>query len=715
MQVLLGNGAGGFTKGATVTAAGSQPQGVASGDFDRDGHLDLAVACSNGLRILYGSNSGVFTVRTIAGHANLNVVAVRDLNGDGWADVAAASTSGSDVSIYFGSASGVTFAHTYVVGASPRGIAVADVTGDGRLDVITANRASSTVSVLAADAAHPGAFFSHQEFASARGSRAVVTGDFNGDGRLDVATANEYSAAVSVLSNATAMKKAAFTFHALTLPSGTPLAAQDVSLSDSRFSTVPRIAVADFNHDGKMDFVVPGGSVSAPDAVVVMLTDGPVVTLRGPTPLTRFVVTDFNSDGNPDILYYSTDAAGTSESTQFLTYLGDGRGHFTASPITIEPQSLAWCVSGDLNRDGRQDLVCDNLILLGNGNGTFRRGVAYVPAGANASFPGPLVADVNRDGKLDIVSNEGVSLGDGVGGFTQGESFADLGFFEGLLAVADLNHDGFLDLVVRAFPESILVVFGAADGFQPPVAYTVIEDYSGVAIADMNGDGHADIVVNGSVDPESAGLVRFLFGSSDGTFTGDTFLQRPGPIAVADVTGDGLPDVAAFDAHGVHVLVNERSDISHPPVVPDYSVTSGYPCATLDAKVSEPDQHVVFVRWFDASDAEIASGSGDVTGFHVCVDKPGTYKYRRTADDLRGGSASGTVTFTYVVTLQEIVLYAAADNVDMAGNWSRVADATAAGGFRAHDANLGAPKVTQPSATPTNFITIPFLANPNLE
>jgi hypothetical protein len=713
VQVLLGNGAGGFTKGATVTVAGSQPQGVAAGDFDHDGHLDLAVACNSGLRILYGSSRGTFTVRTIAGHANLNVVAVGDLNGDGWADVAAASTGGSDVAIYAGGASGLTFTHTYVVGASPRGIAVGDVNGDGRLDVITANRASSTVSVLAADGAHPGAFLTHQEFAAARGSRAVALGDFNGDGRPDVATANEYSASITVLSNVTALKKAAFTFGALTLPSNAPLAALD-GRGDSRFSTVPRIAVADFNRDGKMDFVVPGGSISAPDAVVVMLRDGPAVTLRGPLPLTRFVVADFNGDGNPDILYYSTDPAATNETTRFLTYLGDGRGHFTASPITTEPQSLGWCVPGDLNRDGRQDLVCDNLILLGNGNGTFPGGVPYVPAGANAAFPGPLVADVNRDGKLDIVSGEGVSLGDGTGGFTPGESFADLGFFEGVLAVADLNHDGFIDLVVRDFPDSILVVFGGAAGFQPAVRYTVIEDYAGVAVADMNGDGHPDIVVNGTLDPESAGLVMILFGNAEGTFTPDTFLLRPGPIALADVTGDGLPDVAAYDAHAVHVLVNERNDISHPPVVPNYSVTSGYPCATLDARVSEPDQHVVFVRWFDASGAEIASGSGDVTRLNVCVDKPGTYRYRRTADDLRGGTASGTVTFTYVVTLQEIVLYAAADNVTMAGNWSRVADATAAGSVRAHDANLGAAKVTQPSATPTNSITIPFLADPNL-
>ncbi len=121
VQVLLGNGAGAFTKGATVTA-GSQPQGLATGDFDHDGHLDVAVACSDGLRILYGSSSGSFTVRAIVGHSNLNVVAVGDLNADGWLDVAAASTGSSEAAIYLGGASGLAFARSYAVGASPRGI-----------------------------------------------------------------------------------------------------------------------------------------------------------------------------------------------------------------------------------------------------------------------------------------------------------------------------------------------------------------------------------------------------------------------------------------------------------------------------------------------------------------------------------------------------------------------------------------------------------------
>jgi Big-like domain-containing protein len=206
-----------------------------------------------------------------------------------------------------------------------------------------------------------------------------------------------------------------------------------------------------------------------------------------------------------------------------------------------------------------------------------------------------------------------------------------------------------------------------------------------------------------------------LFGSADGTFNaGNAFLQTPGPVVIADATSDGLLDVVAYDSHAVHVLVNERNDVNHPPLVPDYSVTSGNPCVRLAADSSDPDQHALTVQWFDASGEMIRSSFGVSLDLDICVDRAGTYTYRRTADDGRGGTASGTVTFTYQVTMKEIVLYAAAGNVSMAGNWSRVADATAAGGVRAHDANLGAPKVFQPSDTPINSITIPFLADPNL-
>ena len=715
VQVLIGNGAGAFAKGFTATAAGSQPQGVTTADFNHDGVLDIAVACASatGLRVLYGSSTGSFTARTIAGHANLNVIAAGDMNGDGWLDVAAASTGSSDVAVYLGGASGLAFARAYVVGGSPRGIAFADVNGDGRLDVVTANRLSSTVSVLAGDRAHPGTFLVHREFAAARGSRALVAGDFNGDGRLDVATGNEYTAGVTVLSNVTGFTRAAFSFDALTIPAHSPLGQPPAS--NGRFpSNPPRLEVADFNRDGRIDFAATGGPADDPASVAVMLRDGPTVTLGGPHPLNGFLVDDFNADGNADVLYYSSDSASPEEAARFLTYLGDGRGHFAAAPVTVEPHYLGSCASGDLNRDGRPDLVCDYLVLLGNGNGTFRAGVAFTDSGGGGTFPARILADVNRDGRLDLVDGGGVYLGDGNGHLVFAQTFDAGAIGDRVLGVADLNHDGYLDLVMEFGPTDVLLVYGSAGGFVGYEIQGTLEGFGAIAFADLDADGTLDMVLNGSTDTEGSGILQVLFGSKTGTFTQSDFALTLGAITVADVNGDGLPDVAAFDSAAVQVLVNERNGTNHPPVVPDYSITSGNPCVTLDAKASDPDQHALTVEWFDSSGASIRTGVGVLLDLDVCVGSAGTYTFRRTATDGRGGAASGTVAFTYVVTLKEIVLYAAADAVAMAGNWSRVADATAAGGFRAHDANGGAPKVPQPSPAPANTITIPFVADPNL-
>ena len=184
----------------------------------------MAVATAVGLQVFMDLAGTTRSVRTIAGPGRLNVLAVGDLNHDGWADVAAASTTRNTVSVYLGGPSGLTLSHTYAVGASPRGVTLADVNDDGLLDILTANRDARTVSLLMGDGAHPGLFQSSRAFAAAAGSRDVVTGDFDGDGRIDVATGNQDASAVTVLANTTVFKQAAFSFKALTLPGGTTLA-----------------------------------------------------------------------------------------------------------------------------------------------------------------------------------------------------------------------------------------------------------------------------------------------------------------------------------------------------------------------------------------------------------------------------------------------------------------------------------------------------------
>jgi hypothetical protein len=233
----------------------------------------------------------------------------------------------------------------------------------------------------------------------------------------------------------------------------------------------------------------------------------------------------------------------------------------------------------DLNGDRRPDLVVANCavlgsqdcsgegsvgVLLGNGDGTFQPAVTYDSGGGNAWSVA--VADVNGDGKPDLLlvnlgsSTVGVLLGNGDGTFQPVVTYGSGGTYPPSITVADVNGDGKPDLVVAnscdlsCSPVNggvIGVLLGNGDGtFQTAVPYSSGQgSLNSVAVADLNGDGSPDLVVadNG---------IGVLLGKGDGTFlqivnysSGGTF---PTSVAVADVNGDRKPDllVANCDASG---------------------------------------------------------------------------------------------------------------------------------------------------------------------
>jgi hypothetical protein len=309
------------------------------------------------------------------------------------------------VAVYLGTASGLVYQRSYWVDTDPRDIAIGDLNADGIPDIITASRTSSTVNVLPGDAAHRGSFLPRLIFSAGNGSRSVAAADFNADGRLDLAVGNQYAAAVSILTNETKFVRAGYTFGERNL-AVTPLAA--------RFG----LDAADFNRDGRLDIVTGAGLMFSPDGVIVALTDGPTVVLPVPEGmrLIGLLTGDFDADGNPDIVYYAREQYGIENPTaRLLTYLGNGRGGFTALPMATAWALLSTCVPGDLDRDGRLDLACVGTdiadratmlrVLRGNGNGTFREGMRVVLlANAEGVYPDDLeVADVNRDGSLDVI------------------------------------------------------------------------------------------------------------------------------------------------------------------------------------------------------------------------------------------------------------------------------------------------------------------------
>jgi hypothetical protein len=735
---LKGDGRGAFTAWRRMASPAAQPQGVAAGDFDRDGRVDLAVAhhASDGL-VIWRQSPGGFTPAVVPGESALNVLAVADLDGNGWLDVAAASTDRGRVGVYRGGAAGLVHAGSYHVDADPRDIELADLNMDGARDVLTASRSSSTVNVLPGDPAHRGTFLSRDVFAAAAGSRAVAVGDFDADGVPDVAVGNQYAGAVSILTNTTPFDRTAYTFGRLALPAGADLSRYRAGLMSGR-----GFAVTDANRDGRLDFVQ---RVAGANSVAVVLREGPTVILNGPAPYAGHVVDDFDGNDAADVLYFAS--GGSNGGTSLLTFRGNGRGGFTRSnPTELAGVTLAACAAGDLNRDGRPDLACveggsvgENggalYALLGRGDGTFR-----VPSAATGGYGmDPQVADINRDGRLDVVlglTGE-IWYGDGNGGLTQGPG-VEVGFNAGWrAAVAELNRDGYPDLVFSYNGESLWATLGGPAGYREAsyIYFSCECDFSFV-VADIDLDGIADILVNSVEETELAGMMFVLRGRGDGTFGSDetplwgadAFAFDSGEMVIADVTADGLPDALVPGPHAIHVLVNQRNSVNHPPVIAgdtirrtvDYRVLRDEHDGCLTVPLtppSDPDQHAPLVRWEVTAD-QFSSGYatpqdflGASTAVRLCMDGPGIYTFEMHARDDRGAEVNATFAVVTVEGPKEIVLHMT--DLWMEGEWQTVPDPAAAAGARVYYPNAGAPKVAVPR-WPAPFVSREFVADPNL-
>jgi hypothetical protein len=213
IDVALGQGNGHFVPAGTFSVA-SGPIAIALADLNHDGRLDVVSAGSSMVTTWLNAGGGQLNGRMDSGLGGNTVRAMQlaDLNVNGKIEAVAVTSSNSvsttdDINQYgFGGFGGFGAG-----GTDPRGVAVTDINGDGTPDIIVANRGSGTVVVLLAfpltgfesSTTEPG-YHAGATVRVGNGSRAVAIADFDGDGRPDIATGDETAKTVSVLINTTA-------------------------------------------------------------------------------------------------------------------------------------------------------------------------------------------------------------------------------------------------------------------------------------------------------------------------------------------------------------------------------------------------------------------------------------------------------------------------------------------------------------------------------
>ncbi len=550
-QVFLNNiGTPGTFTASTMFGASTGSRSITLADVNNDGNLDAIVVNANDVSVNFGNGAGSFGAPTayVFLPDGFNIKSA-DLNGDGWKDIVALSSTQNKIAVFKNNGSGGFLPKVeYATGITPNGLALVDINLDGKIDAIVSNNGESTVSMYQGNG--DGTFAPDLKSVAFSSPKDIVTGNFNADTYPDIAISAMFSQVMTTYAgNGTFQYQAINTYPTALSPKS--------------------IAHADFNGDGNLDMVSANsgsnniglhlGNAAGQFAAATYFG-----TLSNPTSV---ATGDFNNDGKQDVVV-------TNYTTGMVSiFLGNGAGSLTlfgnyacgASPHTIGV--------GDLNGDSNLDVVVTNFtastfsLLLGTGSGSLG-----APTPFSSGFAGPadfVLKDFDGNGKPDMViatSNKVVinraTLSAPWFGSSSAISASTIGATS--VDVGDVDGDGFFDLVYTA-NTSFYKLKGNGTSFAGPAnTYSTSETGpKSIRLADFNNDGELDALVSYTAGTGVQGNVSLYMGtglSSPEFIFHQRFTVGTGPLGITtgDFNNDGRIDAAVVNnvSNSFSVLLN---------------------------------------------------------------------------------------------------------------------------------------------------------------
>ncbi len=506
-----------------------------AGDLDGDGDPDLVVSPGYGITLIQNDAGTLSVAGSVALGEGIPLLA--DLDQDGDLDIAqpSQSTSGQQsVAIAWNQGafvfSGTVVLPTGVGGYAPL-VTTGDFNGDGLLDLAAIDYTQKSLSVITSMGG--GAFAPYSGFR--QGVAGVpTTGDFDGDGDIDIL------AGVTIIEN---------------VNSG-----QDFRIR-ARFPGPPALITHAIDVDGDNDFDVVG---MYGGYLHLWVNHGPsgfqlVDDKRRVGPDGFIEVADIDGDGSLDVIA----AEKLDDSVvvfRNITPLGLGLEEHL--PVGNLPQFVA---AADFDGDGLGDIVVlpydpRGELLLSRGK-PLRRTTTDIPIGGPGSYVGFMVAaDINRDGRADIISADAwfgsgvsVALARASGEFAPAQEFTCASGPVGSIAAGDLDNDGWCDVVATS-GRGVFVFRNQAGVLGPAVQYpttglgvSMLVGLGGaVSLGDFDGDGDLDIVVGTSLNS----VMALLTNAGGGSYTPPVYVVvggTPAAFATGDFDGNGVDDIISVN------------------------------------------------------------------------------------------------------------------------------------------------------------------------